>query len=459
VLLPPAGVPPEPLPPLAAPPVKLAPVALPPVGAPPVALPPDQEPPATTAPPMAVPPVDEPPVGPAMPTPPVVESAPPLGAEPPAVAAPPPRGSAPPMLVAAPALELPPIELPPALPCPPLAPRLPAAGASGWGSSEPEQAKDPPAATSENSKSLPIPRTMFDSRQISPRCVRQPKFMDDEACVLQARSVKTVEKAVDQGYSPCPRARVTLGLLLGSSMHWQRLGRPLVALAFSLSVRGVRADLVAAPPADCPPGTRGATSHAGPHCLPVSCDQATPCPAGATCVTEHLCSVERKFVNMSGHGTATVIQGRCQNGQCAEGTCRPERVCVSHEAAAGGRPSAVDLGSDTGQLALYEGGTSAPPNRIEDRGSGGGSDGGSDQAIAGQGLGRTQDSTTPDVARLSPQPTADQRSGRAESGCHGLAWASAAAGVGLAALAAVAAFLLRRRGRERRAPGQTSRRP
>ncbi len=39
------------------------------------------------------------------------------------------------------------------------------------------------------------------------------------------------------------------------------------------------ADVVQSPPKDCPPGSRGVTSHAGPACVVANCESDAECKA------------------------------------------------------------------------------------------------------------------------------------------------------------------------------------
>jgi hypothetical protein len=47
-----------------------------------------------------------------------------------------------------------------------------------------------------------------------------------------------------------------------------------------------------------------------------------------TCGIKRLCVVERKYTNMTGSGTANVVEAPCDDGVCAHGECIALRVCL-----------------------------------------------------------------------------------------------------------------------------------
>src|SRR5512141_1015376 len=103
-----------------------------------------------------------------------------------------------------------------------------------------------------------------------------------------------------------------------------------VLLAFTLLARSgaARADMVQPPPENCPPGTHGASTHAGQYCQPRPCSETGACAAGTICSVGHLCVSERKYTNMTGTGTVSAVEGSCEDGVCLRGDCRALRVCL-----------------------------------------------------------------------------------------------------------------------------------
>jgi hypothetical protein len=192
-------------------------------------------------------------------------------------------------------------------------------------------------------------------------------------------------------------------------MSVRRAHQLLIGITLMVGANLAEADVVSPPPTDCPPGTTAAVNHAGPHCLPTSCDDARQCPTGQICATQQLCWVERFFTNWTGEHRVEVVRGPCQSGQCPEGTCRAERVCMAQIVAAGGRPEAprtANLGRS-----------------VQTGGSG-------------------ESAQSPDT-RQGPTPVDGPRPPPA--GCRGVAVAGAVVGGMMVALLAVIVFLLRRR--------------
>jgi hypothetical protein len=181
----------------------------------------------------------------------------------------------------------------------------------------------------------------------------------------------------------------------------------LVLITLMVGVDLAAADVVSPPPTDCPPGTSAVTNHAGPHCLPAACDDGKPCPSAQVCAIQQLCLVERVFTNRTGDHHAEVVSGPCQRGQCSEGTCRSERVCMAEAVATGGRPGKV---------------VATSPGRPAETGGG-----------SAESLVTRQEPVPVDVPRPAP------------AGCRGVATVGAAVGGVMVALLATIAFLLRRR--------------
>jgi hypothetical protein len=111
----------------------------------------------------------------------------------------------------------------------------------------------------------------------------------------------------------------------------------LCVTAWVLWVSGARADMIMPPPKDCPAGSKGTSTHAGPHCAPVACRRAEDCGDGQRCRGVRLCVAERTYQNRAGHQMTRVIEGTCPDGKCATGTCRTLRVCAEPPKGAGGQ--------------------------------------------------------------------------------------------------------------------------
>ncbi len=97
-----------------------------------------------------------------------------------------------------------------------------------------------------------------------------------------------------------------------------------------------RADAVPGPPNDCIDGTRGATCHGGPHCLPIRCDDATPCPAEKECTSVE---VATRDVVCSGRRLSTAppptprlaVSGLC-DGTRDRSRCQTLKLCLAKPA-------------------------------------------------------------------------------------------------------------------------------
>jgi hypothetical protein len=96
-----------------------------------------------------------------------------------------------------------------------------------------------------------------------------------------------------------------------------------VGLAVALGVSEARADAVPPPPEDCPEGSRGETSHAGPSCVVAPCTPDT-CEAGKSCKPRGFCLI----------GTDLKVEGgTCEDTpDCTSpAVCRKVPVCVAPE--------------------------------------------------------------------------------------------------------------------------------
>ena len=102
----------------------------------------------------------------------------------------------------------------------------------------------------------------------------------------------------------------------------------LVALTLFAYSRAGWADMVQPPPENCPPGTHGASTHAGQYCMPRPCIGAGACGTGMTCGIRRLCVSERTYTNMTGSGTVNAVEGACDDGLCVRGECKAMRVCL-----------------------------------------------------------------------------------------------------------------------------------
>jgi hypothetical protein len=110
----------------------------------------------------------------------------------------------------------------------------------------------------------------------------------------------------------------------------------LVAALVSWPLTAVRADDVAPPPTDCPPGAAGSSRGRIPHCEPLLCDGT--CPPGLFCIEQGYCIAtlrcgHRRGVPVPEEGrdcTIEDVRGVCDAaGACDEGTCTRRRVCLA----------------------------------------------------------------------------------------------------------------------------------
>lgn len=106
-----------------------------------------------------------------------------------------------------------------------------------------------------------------------------------------------------------------------------------------------RADAVPSPPADCPSGAIGATSHYGTHCRPDGCTSDEDCgsdvfgsrPAGRTCRPAAFCVRSEVREHPRGNTSRELFIGPCAaDGSCAEGECRRQSYCLDGAATSAG---------------------------------------------------------------------------------------------------------------------------
>jgi MYXO-CTERM domain-containing protein len=115
-----------------------------------------------------------------------------------------------------------------------------------------------------------------------------------------------------------------------------------LATCFAMTVPA-RADVVGPPEENCPPGSMGATSHAGPYCAPDLCTADTDpdrCTAAQHCEDRRLCVKAMPCGGMQAPDSApctfSSVTATCfSNNSCAQGTCQTLSVCVSNAASGG----------------------------------------------------------------------------------------------------------------------------
>lgn len=139
--------------------------------------------------------------------------------------------------------------------------------------------------------------------------------------------------------------------------------RLLVVLAVFALAPGARADDVEPPPRDCPAGTRGRSSHSGPHCAVVPCE--SPCPAGLSCVDHGFCIERVACGHIRDEGDCFIdhVVGECDAaGACARGTCATHRVCLGPSAPPAAPPAPTPAAAAPA-AAETSGGCAAQPGR------------------------------------------------------------------------------------------------
>lgn len=111
-----------------------------------------------------------------------------------------------------------------------------------------------------------------------------------------------------------------------------------VGLVVGSAATPARADAVMPPPADCPPGAAGATSHNGPWCSPTTCSTDADCAGvGAqfdaraparVCVEQALCVEAREEKSQSGWSHGQPFARTFAHGVCsAEVPCAAPAKC------------------------------------------------------------------------------------------------------------------------------------
>lgn len=99
----------------------------------------------------------------------------------------------------------------------------------------------------------------------------------------------------------------------------------LLVLVTIVAPSGARADAISGPPA-CPPGARGAASHAGQWCAPWPCTSDTECEGG-TCRDWRVCT-RPAMVHPGGLGGIDRPPSRME---LVVGTCDPAVACTGTE--------------------------------------------------------------------------------------------------------------------------------
>jgi hypothetical protein len=111
----------------------------------------------------------------------------------------------------------------------------------------------------------------------------------------------------------------------------------MTAFLLLLAPTAARSDVVPSPPAGCPPGSVGTTSHSGPYCRPATCERG--CSVGSSCKAQSLCIAPKELHNRRGTKTSVdEVVGDCSAGApCSAGTCKTMQVCVSDERITGAK--------------------------------------------------------------------------------------------------------------------------
>jgi hypothetical protein len=127
------------------------------------------------------------------------------------------------------------------------------------------------------------------------------------------------------------------------------------------------ADVVNPPPTDCPAGSVGQVSHAGPYCRADDCSaDATRCAAPSPCQSQALCSVEIAGASMGGPFTVNNVVGPCAaDGTCTKGVCTTQSVCMP-TSGAGGAPSAASGGATSTASASSAAGTQSGNGNVSE---------------------------------------------------------------------------------------------
>lgn len=109
------------------------------------------------------------------------------------------------------------------------------------------------------------------------------------------------------------------------------LASMLVAIACSAVAR---ADVVPPPPSDCPDGSTGQSSHIGPYCSPLLCDNDQQCLDGTTCRTLKLCIEVILVEDWWSDVTISIetVVASCENDvPCPRGECLSLQVCATED--------------------------------------------------------------------------------------------------------------------------------
>ena len=108
----------------------------------------------------------------------------------------------------------------------------------------------------------------------------------------------------------------------------------LTALCLLLSSSAF-ADALPAPEGTCASGSRLSVCHGGSYCFPVTCGGANDdacaagleCRAVQACMSSLLCGGDVQPDEMEATRTAD-FKGLCSGSSCAEGTCKPMKLCL-----------------------------------------------------------------------------------------------------------------------------------
>lgn len=115
--------------------------------------------------------------------------------------------------------------------------------------------------------------------------------------------------------------------------------RSLLALSSLLLLlcADAHADKVMPPPEDCPVGSEGESSHAGPYCRPLDCGSDTDCEGGRVCREQPLCMKTRAYRERHDNQehTRQEVTGVCgEGGACLDpSSCQAGKRCVAAAAA------------------------------------------------------------------------------------------------------------------------------
>ena len=133
-----------------------------------------------------------------------------------------------------------------------------------------------------------------------------------------------------------------------SLRKWPRVVLP-VSLWLVLLPAVAAADVVPAPPSDCPDGSTARTSHAGGYCAPSTCSSDSDCEEGESCAEHPLCVEQRTGYSRGGEFQVNHAVASCAGGaSCPSGSsCETAKRCVSPGASGGGGCSTQGPGAVT----------------------------------------------------------------------------------------------------------------